>query len=89
LLHESTSSAQQQERHVLYVEKKKARSKKKPVAKVNQAAPIQMHQAPVQMQQPPVQMHQPAIQRPFVPPKKKQTVACDALGQSTSHPVSQ
>jgi hypothetical protein len=51
LVHESTSSAQQQERHVLYVEKK-ARSRKKHVAKVNQAAPTQMHQAPVQMQQP-------------------------------------
>jgi hypothetical protein len=89
LLQESTSTTHQQERHVLYVEKK-ARSRKKPVANVNQAAPAQMHTTtPVQMQQPPVQLHQAPVQRPFVPPKKKQTVATDAPGQSTSQPVSQ
>jgi hypothetical protein len=83
LLQESTSTTHQQERHVLYVEKK-ARSRKKPVANVNQAAPAQMHTTT------PVQMHTTApVQRPFVPPKKKQTVATDAPGQSTSQPVSQ
>jgi hypothetical protein len=83
LLQESTSTTHQQERHVLYVEKK-ARSRKKPVANVNQAAPAQMHTTA------PVQMHTTApVQRPFVPPKKKQTVATDAPGQSTSQPVSQ
>jgi hypothetical protein len=48
-----------------------------------------MQQPPAQMQQPPAQLHQAPVHRPFVPPKKKQTVATDAPGQSTSQPVSQ
>ena len=75
MIQEATSSAQQQDRHVVYVEKK-----------IRKKVPAQP-QAPDQPQAP--ALHQAPAVRPFVPPKKKQKNSCDATGQSSSQQSSQ